>query len=318
MEYRDYYKILGVSKNADEKEIKRAFRKLAQQYHPDKNPGDPQAETKFKEINEAYEILSDEEKRKQYDTYGRYFGGNMPPGGAGGAGAGWPGGGFPGGGFPGGAAGYSTVDMGDLGGIFENLFAGGAGGRRSRAHRGADLQYDLTLTFDATRLRFDPRMAQQPAYGSARRHHVGGSVPRIDAVLQQRGASAWRSTSRGVKTGSKVRMAGCRPGRHLPEDQRVAARTFHARGRRPAHLVPVDLYTAVLGGEVQAPTLEGGVMLTIPAGTQNGRIFRLRGRACRICATRTSAAICSPRCRDAAGTAQRARAQAFRALRSLR
>ncbi len=141
---KDYYDILGVAKTATADEIKKAFRKQARKHHPDAGG----SEDKFKEINEAYEILSDEEKRKQYDTYGRYFGGNMPPGGAGGAGAGWPGGGFPGGGFPGGAAGYSTVDMGDLGGIFENLFAGGAGGRRSRAHRGADLQYDLTLTFD--------------------------------------------------------------------------------------------------------------------------------------------------------------------------
>ena len=140
---KDYYDILGVAKTATADEIKKAFRKQARKHHPDAGG----SEDKFKEINEAYEVLSDDEKRQQYDTYGRYFGGNMPPGGAGGPGAGWPGGGF-----PGGAGGYNTVDMGDLGDLgdlFGNLFSGGAGGgRRKSAHRGADLQYDLTLTFD--------------------------------------------------------------------------------------------------------------------------------------------------------------------------
>ena len=140
---KDYYDILGVPKTATADEIKKAFRRQARKHHPDAGG----SEAKFKELNEAYEVLSDEEKRKQYDTYGRYFGGNMPPGGApGDAGAGWPGGGF-----PGGAGGYQNVDMGDLGDLFGNLFggaAGGAGGRRASAHRGADLQYDLTVSFD--------------------------------------------------------------------------------------------------------------------------------------------------------------------------
>jgi len=140
---QDYYELLGVSREASADEIKRAFRQRARETHPDVNDGEGAEET-FKRINEAYEVLSDDEKRQQYDTYGRYFGGNMPPGGAGGPGAGWPGGGF-----PGGAGGYSTVDMGDLGDLFGNLFSGGVGGaRRKSAHRGADLQYDLTLTFD--------------------------------------------------------------------------------------------------------------------------------------------------------------------------
>ena len=139
---KDYYDILGVPNTATADEVKKAFRKQARKHHPDAGG----SEERFKEINEAYEVLSDDEKRQQYDTYGRYFGGNMPPGGSGGAGAGWPGGGF-----PGGAGGYSTVDMGDLGGLFENLFAGGGGGggaRRKGAHRGSDLQYDLTVSFD--------------------------------------------------------------------------------------------------------------------------------------------------------------------------
>jgi molecular chaperone DnaJ len=145
---KDYYDILGVPRTATADEIKKAFRKAARKHHPDAGG----SEERFKELNEAYEVLSDDEKRKQYDQYGRYFGGNMPPGGPSGApGAGWPGGGFPGGG------GYQTVDMGDLGDLgnlgdlFGNLFGGGGGGggsRRPTAHRGADLQYDVALTFE--------------------------------------------------------------------------------------------------------------------------------------------------------------------------
>ncbi|MBN1192320.1 MAG: molecular chaperone DnaJ [Coriobacteriia bacterium] len=137
MAEKDYYDILGVPRTATADEIKKAYRKAARKHHPDAGG----SEERFKEINEAYEVLSDDEKRKQYDEYGRYFGGNVPPGGAG-AGAGWPGG------FPGGAGGgYQTVDIGDIGDLFGNLFGGG-GSRRSSAHRGTDLQYDLTLSFD--------------------------------------------------------------------------------------------------------------------------------------------------------------------------
>ncbi len=137
---KDYYDILGVSKTATADEIKKAFRKQARKHHPDAGG----SEEKFKEINEAYEVLSDAEKRSQYDQFGQYFGGNVPPG-AGQQGAGWPGGGA--GGYT-----YQNVDLGDIGGLFGDLFSGmggGAGPRsRSSAHRGSDLQYDVTLTFD--------------------------------------------------------------------------------------------------------------------------------------------------------------------------
>lgn len=140
---KDYYDILGVPRTASADEIKKAFRKAARKHHPDAGG----SEERFKEINEAYEVLSDDEKRSQYDQYGRYFGGQVPPGGPGQApGAGWPGG-FGGGGF-GGQGAYTTVDMGDLGDLFGNLFGGGGGTRRSTARRGADLQYDVTLSFD--------------------------------------------------------------------------------------------------------------------------------------------------------------------------
>ncbi|MBE0476201.1 MAG: molecular chaperone DnaJ [Coriobacteriia bacterium] len=139
---KDYYGILGVKKDASADEIKKAFRTLARRHHPDTGG----SEERFKEVNEAYEVLSDPEKRTQYDQFGQYFGGNVPPG-AGGA-AGGPGGPF-GGGFS-----YQTVDMGDLGDIFGDLFggAGGFGGATAagarRAHRGADLTYDVRLGFE--------------------------------------------------------------------------------------------------------------------------------------------------------------------------
>lgn len=140
MAAKDYYDTLGVSKKATADEIKKAFRKQARKHHPDAGG----SEEKFKELNEAYEVLSDTEKRAQYDQFGQYFGGNMPPGGGQGApGAGWPGGG--------GGAQYQNVDLGDLGGLFGDLFSGGGGTSRGRsgAHRGSDLQYDVTLDFDA-------------------------------------------------------------------------------------------------------------------------------------------------------------------------
>lgn len=138
----NYYDILGVKKDASADDIKKAFRRLARKHHPDAG-GD---EEKFKQINEAYEVLSDAEKRQQYDQYGQYFGGNAPPGAGRG---GWPGGASGPGGYR-----VENVDMGDLGDLFGNLFGGGGGGvggrraGRPQPHRGSDVQLDLQLTFD--------------------------------------------------------------------------------------------------------------------------------------------------------------------------
>ncbi len=135
----NYYDVLGVKKDASSDEVKKAFRKLARKHHPDAG-GD---EEKFKELNTAYEVLSDPEKRSEYDQYGQYFGGKMPPGAGGPAGYG---------GGPGGGYSYQQADLGDLGDIFGSVFGGGRGGRASRRaqpqpHRGTDLQLDLELSF---------------------------------------------------------------------------------------------------------------------------------------------------------------------------
>ncbi len=136
---KNYYDILGVKKDASADEIKKAFRRLARKHHPDAGG----SEEKFKELNEAYEVLSDAEKRTQYDQYGQYFGGNVPPGAGAPGGAGWPGGG----GFS-----YQQVDLGDLGDVFGSMFGGGFGGatrtQGRQARRGRDLTYELTLDFD--------------------------------------------------------------------------------------------------------------------------------------------------------------------------
>ena len=294
MEYQDYYKVLGVPKDADEKEIKRAFRKLAQQYHPDKNPGNPQSEAKFKEINEAYTVLSDADKRSKYDRFGSQWeqyarAGGRPedfdwgrwggtPGGAGGTYTRTVSpeefeqmfGGFGGGG----AGGFSS--------FFDALFGGGMGGRAGPQYRQARPRPEGSPQDPrGAGFGFDPRMAQQPAqtevpvditleeayHGSTRMLQVEGGK-RMEVNIP-----------RGVKTGSKVRMRGGSDQRDiflkinvLPHER------FTREGDDLRVNVAVDLYTAVLGGEAQVPTLDGGLMLTIPAGTQNGRTFRLRGQ----------------------------------------
>lgn len=143
MAAKDYYETLGVPKSATADEIKKAYRRLARKHHPDAGG----AEEKFKEIGEAYEILSDKEKRAEYDQYGAYFGGNVPPGAGGQGRGGWQGG------APGGGSTYTNVDMGDFGDLFGDMFGGGGGGRaaappRASAQRGRDLTYEVSLTFD--------------------------------------------------------------------------------------------------------------------------------------------------------------------------
>jgi curved DNA-binding protein len=279
MEYKDYYAILGVSPDADEKEIKRAFRRLARQHHPDVNPGDPGAEDRFKEINEAHEVLSDSEKRRKYDQlradwsrwqqaggrpgeydWSRWTSGSPQPGGDG-------------------QRVYvrygSPEDLEDLFGgnspfsdFFSQIFGGAGAGTapggyeyRVRPRRGQDYEQEVEISL-------------REAYEGATR------------LLQKDGRRLEVRIPPGARTGTRVRMAGeGAPGAAGGETGdlylrvRVSPDPQFERKEDDLYLsVPVDLYTAVLGGEVRVPTLSGHVMLTIPAGTQNGRVFRLRGK----------------------------------------
>ncbi len=287
MDYRDYYKILGVERSADEKEIKKAFRKLAQQYHPDKNPGDKSAEAKFKEINEAYTVLSDADKRSKYDRFGAQWeqysrsggrpedfdwGGWSNMGGAGGRGGSQTRTVTPEefeqmfGSMGGGAGGFSS--------FFDTLFGGGApGGGQYRTRNSPRYGFD-----------FDPRMGQAPSAPTR-------SQADVEVTLEEayRGATRLLKTEdgtrmevnipRGVKTGSRVRMRGGVGGTGdiylniiVKPDSRFTREDNDLKVK-----VPVDLYTALLGGETEVPTLERPVVLKIPPGTQHGRTFRLRG-----------------------------------------
>ncbi len=277
MEYKDYYKSLGVSKNATDKEIKTAYRKLARQYHPDANPGDAAAEERFKEINEAHEVLSDADKRQKYDQFGSQWknyssgGGNVDD--------------FVrqwGGGQPGGARTRSVSPeefeqmfgggMGGFSDFFESLF-GGAGrtggfdpyGARTtsypRSVKGRDIEQPVEISME------------EAFHGSTR-------------ILQQDGERIEISIPRGVKTGSRVRVAG----KGAPGSGGGPAGDFYLRvqvlpntaftreGDDLKVKAPIDIYTLLLGGEAQIPTLARPLVLTIPAGTPNGKTFRLRGQ----------------------------------------
>lgn len=278
MEYMDYYKVLGVDKNATEKEIKSAFRKLARKYHPDVNPDDPQAETRFKEINEAYEVLGDSEKRAKYDQLGadwrRWQQTDGRPGDF--DWSRWTAG-------PGGErvhVRYSTPeDLEDLFGggssfseFFTSIFGGPGGGARrtngfggfeyqTRPQRGQDLEHEAEISL------------AEAYHGTSRLLTKGGR--RLEVKIPP-----------GAKTGTRVRMRG-EGGSGTTEGQagdlyikvNVAPDDrFERKGDDLYVTVPVDLYTVVLGGEARVPTLAGDVSLKIPAGSQNGQSFRLRGK----------------------------------------
>ena len=266
MEYKDYYKILGVDRNAEEKEIKKTYRKLARQYHPDVNPGDKAAEERFKGINEAYEVLSDPEKRQKYDQLGsswqQWQRTGKDPGGF--DWSQWSSGAQPGGGVR-----VEYRDLGDLGDIFggrdfsdffQSVF-GGMGAPQARPRRGQDYTQPVEITLE------------EAFQGTTR-------------MIQKDGRRLEVKIPPGVKTGSKVRvagegspgMAGGTSGDLYLEVVVLPHSTLEREGDDLRCELPVNLYTAVLGGEVEVPTLGGGVMLKIPPGTQGGRTFRLRGK----------------------------------------
>lgn len=279
MEYRDYYKILGVSKNATEKEIKQAYRKLARKYHPDVNPGNRESEERFKEINEAHEVLSDPEKRKKYEQFGqdwqRYQQAGAQPGGfnweeyfSQGARARQSAGGphveyVDANDFFGGSGGFSD--------FFEALFGGMGGARPGRAW-----QQQQTAR---------PRRVQD--------HEQRTDVTLEEAftgsnrVLELDGRRLEVKIPPGVKTGSKIRVPG-EIGKNIPGQQAgdlflkvnvLPHRTFDRKENDLYCEVPVDVYTVVEGGEIDVPTLKGTTLsLRIPPETQGGRTFRLQGQ----------------------------------------
>ena len=254
---KDYYNILGVSRNASEKEIKQTFRRLARKHHPDVNPGDKSAEVKFKEISEAYEVLSDKEKRQNYDRYGAQWqyadqfeqarqqapfwsytrgGDNVR---------------------------FSVGDDG-LGSILEGLFGGATHSRRAsvRPRRGKDLEHPVQVTLE------------EAFNGTTRTISFDGSG-QIEVKIPP-----------GVKTGSRVRVAGKGgpgySGRANGDLYLLVSvkphRKFERKGDDLYVEVPVPLTLALLGGEVKVDTLKGKVMLRVPPETQNGNTFRLAGQ----------------------------------------
>jgi DnaJ-class molecular chaperone len=293
MASNDYYQVLGVGKNASEKEIKKAFRKLARQYHPDVNPGDKSAEEKFKEINAAYEVLSDSEKRKKYDQYGENWQYADQY-----AKAGWQGTQYDFG--RGGGQGFDftgfTTESGDLGDIFDSLFRG-AGGRGSsfrstrRPRRGEDIEHSIEVTLE------------EAYHGTTRLIQIQSEVPCQDCsgtgVVQNRRCSTCGGAGRmlkprrlevkipaGVDNGSRVRMAGeggeghggGKKGDLYLVISVQAHKLFDRKGGDLYVDVSVPLLTALLGSEVDVPTIKGKLSLKIPPETQNGRVFRLAGQ----------------------------------------
>lgn len=267
MEYKDYYKILGVSKDATEKEIKAAYRRLARKLHPDVNPNDKAAAEQFRQVNEAYEVLSDPEKRRKYDALGSHWQQFEQYQRAGGRGP------FTWGDSSGRT--YRTVNPEEFEQIFEELggasdffrmFFGGFDTRGSRGStismRGRDLEQSVQITLEE-------------AYHGTKR------------ILQKDGKKIEVDIRPGVKSGSRIRLAGQGgpgigggpPGDLYLNIQVLPDPRFVREGDDVRVEVPVDLYTALLGGEVRVPTPKGtSVMLKIPPETQNGKTFRLTGK----------------------------------------
>lgn len=306
MAKKDYYEILGVSRDADEREIKKAYKRLAMKHHPDRNQGDKDSEAKFKEIKEAYEILTDAQKKAAYDQYGH---------------AAFEHGGMGGGGFGGG---------GDFNDIFGDVFGDIFGGRRQRASRGSDLQYNMVLTLEEA-VRGVTKEIRIPTLAECDTCHGSGAKAGSSAttcstchgagqVQMRQGFFAVQQTCptchgrgkiikdpcnkchgqgrvektktlsvkipAGVDTGDRVRLSGegeagenGAPAGDLYVQVQVKQHPIFERDGNNLYCeVPINFAMAALGGEIEVPTLDGRVNLKVPAETQTGKLFRMRGK----------------------------------------
>ena len=312
MSNKDFYEILGVARSASDDDIKKAYRKLAMKYHPDRNPDNKEAEEKFKEAQKAYDILSDKEKRAAYDQYGHA--GVDPNMGAGGFGGGF-----------GGAQGF------DFGDIFSQMFGGGgAGGARQQNYQGADLQYSIEISLEEAAMGMKKRITI-PTFEDCDVCHGSGAKPGTSATtcstcrgsgtihvrqaifqMQQtcpschgsgkeikdpchkcRGEGRVKTTKTvevnipaGIDDGQRIRLSGeGEPGRNgapagdLYVMVHVKAHKIFERNGLDLHCeLPISFAIAALGGEVEVPTLDGKVKLNIPKETQTGRRMRVKGK----------------------------------------
>lgn len=267
MNYKDYYEILGLKKGASEDEIKKAYRKLALEYHPDRNPGDTTAEEKFKEVNEAHQVLSDPEKRAKYDQLGSAYS-QWEQGGGRAGGFDW---GAWGGGNPGNVRVEYSGDIGDIFGggggfsdFFQQIFGGmaGAGGAQQQAQSQTPQAFEQPVT-----------ISLEEAYrGSERQLNVDGRSFNVKIPA-------------GAKDGTKIRMRGAGPKDYYgqPSDIYLVVSVapdprFTRKGDQLHSEAKIELSTAVLGGKLNVATFNGEGVLTIPAGTQPGQSFRLKGK----------------------------------------
>jgi molecular chaperone DnaJ len=308
---RDYYEVLGVKKDADEAEIKKAYKRSAMKFHPDRNPDNKEAEEKFKEASEAYEVLSDAQKRAAYDRMGHAA--------------------FEGGGMGGGAGGGHSNFSDMFGDVFGDIFGGGGGGRqRGGPSRGSDLRYNMEISLEeavrgtSKNIRVATLVACKPCEGSGAKP---GSKPvscktcnGVGQVRMQQGFFAVQQTCPtcrgrgttisdpctscrgqgrveeektlsvkippGVDNGDRIRLAGegeagmdSGPSGDLYVQISVRAhKIFERDGKNLYCEVPISFVDAALGGELEVPTLDGKVMLKVPEETQTGKLFRLRGK----------------------------------------
>ncbi len=313
MSKRDYYEVLGVSKNASEAELKKAYRRAAQKHHPDRNPDDKQAEESFKECKEAWEVLSDSQKRAAYDQFGHAGVDPSMGGGAGPGGAGFGGG-------------FNDI----FGDVFGDIFGGGRGGGGQRVYRGSDLRYNLDLSLEdavagtEVKIRIPTQVSCNECDGSGARKgtsptqcttcggrgqvrmqqgffsvqqtcpHCRGSGSIITDPCHKchgKGRVSEHKTlsvkvPAGVDTGDRIRLAGegeagesgGPPGDLYVQIQVKEHPIFVREENNLFCEVPISFATAALGGELEVPTLNGRVNLKIPAETQTGRMFRMRGK----------------------------------------